>query len=441
MEPSSRGRPAPHPIVRINYRVRLAGMAPLMPVFYLVFQAQGRDSPAVVTCLLVWGLVWPQLARWLARRSHDTKQAEQRNLLVDTAFVGAWVASMHFSLWPSVMVMTGINLAVIAVGGVRLLLRGYVGFASGLAAGAWASGFVVALDTPFWPTVASVIGIFVTTSVWAFQTYEQSRRFVHNRALLKDQNRQIEEKSAQLELAKEQADSANRAKSLFLANMSHELRTPLNAIIGYSELLLEDASAAGDKATSSDLKKIIGAGKHLLGLINDVLDLSKIEAGKMTLLWEDVALSPLLDQVMSSMQTLADQKGNRLVLKAEAPGTLRTDATRLRQMLFNLLGNAAKFTEKGEIELRLWRDTQEAREWVVLEVADTGIGMSPEHQARLFQAFTQADESTTRQFGGTGLGLALTRHIASLLGGEVSLRSALGQGTTFTVRLPVPSAP
>ena len=179
-----------------------------------------------------------------------------------------------------------------------------------------------------------------------------------------------------------------------------------------------------------------GSARHLLELINDVLDLSKIEAGKMDVHWEDIALVTLLDQVMSSMQALAEQKGNRLRLTAEATGTLRTDPTRLRQMLFNLLGNAAKFTDNGEIHLRTRREIQEAHEWVVFEVADTGIGMTPEQQIKLFQPFSQADETTTRRFGGTGLGLALTRHIADMLGGEVHLCSALGQGTTFTVRLP-----
>src|SRR5690606_38757716 len=193
---------------------------------------------------------------------------------------------------------------------------------------------------------------------FALHSYLQSKRFVHNRRLLEEQKLKVEEKSAQLAQAKEEADAANRSKSLFLANMSHELRTPLNAIIGYSELLVEEAQDAGDDRLVPDLEKIHSAGKHLLGLINEVLDLSKIEAGKMEVHLEDVALGPVLDDVLATVRPLADRKGNRLTLDADVPGDLHTDVTKLRQMLFNLLGNAAKFTERGEIRLRARREAQ-----------------------------------------------------------------------------------
>jgi CheY-like chemotaxis protein/nitrogen-specific signal transduction histidine kinase len=260
---------------------------------------------------------------------------------------------------------------------------------------------------------------------------------VHNRRLLEEQKLKVEEKSAQLAQAKEEADAANRSKSLFLANMSHELRTPLNAIIGYSELLVEEAQDAGDDRLVPDLEKIHSAGKHLLGLINEVLDLSKIEAGKMEVHLEDVALGPVLDDVLATVRPLADRKGNRLTLDADVPGDLHTDVTKLRQMLFNLLGNAAKFTERGEIRLRARREAQPSGDWMLLEVEDTGIGMTPQQQAGLFQPFSQADASTTRKYGGTGLGLALSRHFARLLGGDIAMRSAPGVGTTFTIRIPV----
>ena len=230
------------------------------------------------------------------------------------------------------------------------------------------------------------------------------------------------------------AEAANRTKSVFLANMSHELRTPMNAIIGYSEMLIEEAEEGGLKHLTPDLQKIRTAGKHLLELINDVLDLSKIEAGRMELFLESFELSAMLPEVVSTVRPLAEKNGNQLVLDA-APEPLRmhADLTKVRQCLFNLLSNACKFTSKGSVTLRV----RPAGNKVRFEVSDTGIGMTPEQQGKLFQAFVQADSSTTRKFGGTGLGLAITRTFARMMGGDVTVESEAGKGTTFTLTLPL----
>lgn len=237
--------------------------------------------------------------------------------------------------------------------------------------------------------------------------------------------------------ARDAALEASRTKSSFLANMSHELRTPLNAIIGYSEMMGEELEDAGEEALVADARKIQSAGKHLLGLINDVLDLSKVEAGKMELYLEDVDLARLVTETATLARPLAEKNGNTLAVDlAPEVGLARTDATKLRQILLNLLSNAAKFTHGGELGLRVRRQEGELE----FEVRDSGIGMTGEQLGRLFQPFTQADASTTRKYGGTGLGLAISRHFAEMLGGEIAVASQPGVGTTFTVRLPAQSA-
>ena len=237
--------------------------------------------------------------------------------------------------------------------------------------------------------------------------------------------------------AKEAAESASKVKSSFLANMSHELRTPLNAIIGYSEILLEDATDRGDKASMADLEKIQAAGKHLLGLINDILDLSKIEAGRMDVYIEHVFLTRLVDEVKTIVEPMVKKNNNRLVIECPSDvGSLHTDLTKLKQSIINLLSNAAKFTKEGTVTLRLSREERDGGSWVKFAVIDSGIGMTEQQMGRLFQAFTQADSSTTRHFGGTGLGLTITKHFCAMLGGSIDVKSAPGQGSTFTIELP-----
>jgi len=235
-------------------------------------------------------------------------------------------------------------------------------------------------------------------------------------------------------IASRVADEANKLKSQFLANMSHELRTPLNAIILYSELLTDDATDLGLDRFVADLRKIHNAGHHLLGLINSVLDLSKIEAGKMEIYCESFGLAKLAAEVADTIKPLVAKNDNCLVMDiAPDAGNIHSDLTKVRQMLFNLLSNATKFTKVGTITLSISR---EAQDFITIAVTDTGIGMTPDQLTKMFQAFAQADASTTRKYGGTGLGLTITKKFAELLGGDVAVASEFGKGTTFTVRLP-----
>ena len=241
----------------------------------------------------------------------------------------------------------------------------------------------------------------------------------------------------ELARARDAALEASRAKSTFLANMSHELRTPLNAIIGYSEMLQEDAMELGHAEFVADLKKIQTAGKHLLSVINDVLDLSKIEAGKLEMYAEVFAVAPVVKDICDAMQPLMERNENEFTVVCDPDiGTMETDITRLRQCLWNLLGNACKFTRHGTVRLKVERLLRDDTEWLEFAVSDTGIGMTPEQVSKLFQSFSQADSSTTRKYGGTGLGLAITKRLCTMMGGQITVESQIGEGSTFRLLLP-----
>ena len=271
----------------------------------------------------------------------------------------------------------------------------------------------------------------------------QNGRDIGSIIFLRDLTRQ---KQAELEIrrvnmdlsaARDQALQANRAKSAFLANMSHELRTPLNAIIGYSEMLEEEVEDAGQPGIVPDLRKIQGAGRQLLSLINDILDISKIEAGKMDIYAESFSVSALVAEVGETIRPISEQNGNTLsILCEEGIGMMESDVTKVRQVLLNLLSNASKFTHKGHVSLNVRREQRKEIPTIRFEVIDSGIGMSSEQQKNLFQYFSQADASTTRKYGGTGLGLAISRRFCRMLGGDISVRSTPGEGSTFTVHLP-----
>ncbi len=432
-----------HPLVELDYRVRVPAMLMVGLISLSHFFRQPRHfwfwGAIVFTALL-----WPQIAYVLARRSRDSKAAELRNLLADGFIVGCWTAAMEFSLLPALTSISAVTTTCLSIGGVAFTIRAVGVIGAGMVAVGAFAGFQVNAEASLLTTTLCVVGSFAYTSIFGIHSHIQTRRVIRAKRELADQNRQIQEQYRMIEQAlqsaleaNEAARAANQAKSAFLANMSHELRTPLNAILGYSEMLAEDAGAEGRADRLADLLKIQTAGRHLLGLINDVLDLSKIEAGKMKLYLETFDIAQVVEEAVGTVRPLVEQKGNHLEVRCPGDiGQLREDVTKVRQVLLNLLSNAAKFTEKGVVTLEVRRENGREGNWVFFRVQDTGIGMSPDQVGRLFKAFTQADAGTMRKYGGTGLGLAISRKLCRMMGGNIEVESEPGKGSVFTVRLP-----
>ena len=433
-----------HPLVVIDYRVRAFGMLLVSVIAGSHLWSHAR-SPLVWSALAFAGLVWPHLAYLHASRSRNSKRAELINLVGDSFICGVWVALMHFSLFPMATLICAITTACLSVAGIPLGLGSLGAAAAGALLAGSATEFRVEISSSLLTGGICLGALLAFMWVFGLYSYIQTRRVIRARQEIKDQHAQIRDQVRIIERAlqgaldsNEEAKAANESKSAFLANMSHELRTPMNAILGYSEMLAEDAQAAGQPSLVADLGKIRTAGRHLLGLINDVLNLSKLEAGKTTLILETFDIAEMVADVVSTVRPLVEKKGNRFEVSCHpAIGFMREDVTKVRQVLLNLLSNAGKFTEKGVVSLEVERVSRDGCDWVVFRVRDSGIGIAPEVQAKLFAPFVQADAGTQKKYGGTGLGLSISRKLCQLMGGDVTLESERGRGSTFTVCLPV----
>jgi signal transduction histidine kinase len=440
-----------HPTVTLDYPVRILVWIIVLSLVAECFSQRSVDY-SLWALLFSITLSWPHVAYKLACRSPDGKQFELRILMMDCFLLGLFASLISYEPMASLTMFLILNVANASIGGIPAVKRGILSYLVGCVLFGLMTGFAFNPERTTLTSILVTIAAFSYTTSMGYMSHKATRAAVDRGRELKLRSKIIEEQSQQLEAAKKIAEierqtavsaraiaeEANRTKSVFLANMSHELRTPLNAIIGYSEMLIEDMTE--DKVNGivlADLGKIKSAGKHLLGLINDVLDLSKIEADKVDFNYEKIDIPQLIDYIASTTHPLVAMNHNQLVLKMPKNiGFIESDVTRVRQVLLNIMSNAAKFTHDGTITLEVLRRAEPMDvEKLVIQVTDTGIGMSVDQTNKLFQPFVQADSATTRKYGGTGLGLVISRKLCRMMGGDVTLQSELGKGSCFTISI------
>jgi len=429
-----------HPVVRLNRAVRVVG-CPMAAVIVASVRWQEPTPAWIWLALFAYAFVWPQAAYWISRISADQKRAAHFCLMFDCACCGATGPLVSYRPVPTVVLATGILTAVTGVGGLPLFLAGLGVLGLIYLTGSFVADWQVATQTSLVTIVLSLAVAFLFQLLLAFQAFFQARELIRQRRQIEEQSTQIVEQNAALEHAMGRGEEARRAmeesnlaKSRFLANMSHELRTPLNAIIGYTELILDATYGEIPERVRSTLQRVERSGRHLLSLINEVLDLSKIEAGQLKLNIAPFSWSDTVTAVVTSLESLAREKGLKLSATIE-PGTPRAlgDERRVTQVVVNLLGNALKFIDVGDVDVRVTFDADR----FAITVRDTGPGVPPEYRTRIFEEFQQADTSTTRPKGGAGLGLAISKRIVELHGGTLALlQSEVGRGSTFGFTIP-----